>query len=73
MIEIAMAKRSVQISASPGQTPLTYDGTVFRLATFPDAPALRWMVYGGEDGRVIVYNPVLPRWELLVPTLKAND
>ena len=69
-----MTKNSSPISivASPQQPLFFHQGVQFRIARFPDAPELCWRVYGGEDGRIIVYKPVGKRWEELRPTLKNH-
>lgn len=66
-------KNIVRIAVPPGQPQFFHDGEEFRLATFPDPPALLWTVYGGEDGRVIVYKSERARWEELCPTKKSHD
>lgn len=68
-----MTSKLIHVSATPGQAEITCNGTLFRLAVFPDAPALCWVVYGGDDGQIIVYKPELRRWERLLPTRKTND
>lgn len=65
--------QALHIDARPGQVELYYDGCVFRIAVFPDAPTLSWIVYGGQDGRVLVFKPESRRWEILRPTEKNND